>query len=116
MDEKKRYKLYDRLVELDAYVRKHIAINIPNAQRDIRIHLLDELYDAIKCVVSAGYNQGRIRVKFLVELRVHLAMINMLFEKTRDLDCAADKRFVTASRKLSEIRNIVYGWYVKEAK
>lgn len=116
MDEKKRYKLYDRMVELESYIREHIAMNIPNAHRDVRIHLLDELYEAIKCIITAGYNKGRIRLKYLIELRVHLTMINLLLIKAKDFDCAAPKRFVTAARQLAEIRNIVYGWYVKETK
>ena len=44
MNENKLYPLYSKIIGFRNYVRTYLVTNIPNVNRDIRIHLMNECY------------------------------------------------------------------------
>ena len=114
MDEKKQYSVYSKMVDLKKYVRTYIAINIPNIHKDIRIHLMDECYNLLDNLFHATYNKGNVRMKYLIELRVNLSMIDTLITDISDLKCIKDNYIKTFINKVADIKNIVYGWILNE--
>ena len=44
----KNFKLYSYILDFDDYTRKYVANCIPSVDRDVRIHLLDEIYNLEK--------------------------------------------------------------------
>ena len=69
------------------YVRKYVAPMIPSVHRDLRIHLLDEIYYLSKNMFASIYNKGNVRMKYLVEMQVNLSMIDMIMLELKSLKC-----------------------------
>ena len=52
------FKLYNKVINYNRYIRKYVVNNIPNIHRDLRIHMLDENYNMIKCLYKSEYSKG----------------------------------------------------------
>ena len=114
MDEKQRFTIYDKILDFNSYIRKYIVVNIPSVNRDLRIHLLDECYNLLKDMFSAIYNKGNIRMKYLIEMKVTVSLIDMLLTEIGNLKCQKNKYITTSISKLEDIKNIIYGWIINE--
>jgi hypothetical protein len=112
--ENKDYSLYSRISSYDEYIRKNIVNMIPNVYRDIRIHLLDELYNLEKNMFNATYNKGNIRIKYLTEIRVNISLMDMLLNNIRKIDKVNVRRVDVAISMLAYIKNVIYGWKYNE--
>lgn len=110
------FTLYNKVREFSNYVRLNIANNIPSVHRDMRIHLLDECYNLSSLLFGAVYNKGNIRMKYLVDMRIKLSLIDLLISDIRDLKIIKSKTINVAISKLAIIKNIVYGWVINEEK
>lgn len=55
-----------------------MANNIPNIYRDLRIHLLDEIYYLKKNLLYAQCNRGNIRIKYITEMIVNISMLDLI--------------------------------------
>lgn len=108
------YSLYSRINSYDEYVRKYIVNLIPKVYCDIRIHLLDELYNLEKNMFYATYNKGNIRLKYLNELRVNISLMDMLLNNIRKIDKVNRNKVNKAISMLGYIKNIIYGWKYNE--
>ena len=112
----KNFKLYSYILDFDDYTRKYVVNNIPSVDRDIRIHLLDEIYNLEKSIIYAINTKGNIRIKHLIDSKVSISLIDMLFLKIRDIKCLKSAKLNTSIDKLTNVKNIVYGWIVNEEK
>lgn len=111
------FTIYNKILDYSQYVRTHIANSIPSINRDIRIHLLDEIYNLSKNMFYAIYNKGNIRMKYIIEMQVNISLIDMLIRQIQDLKCLPKKHIDSSIKKISEIKNIIYAWkYNEEGK
>ncbi len=112
--ENKQYRLYSKILDFNHYVRTYIVNTIPSVHRDLRIHLLDEFFLLTKNLFYATYNKGNIRMKYLIEIKVNLSIIDMLITEISNLQCMKKTSFHASINKLSDIKNIIYGWVLNE--
>ena len=77
-DINKEFKIYNKAVSYNNYIRTYVVPTIPSIHRDLRIHLLDESYNLIKTIMYASYNKGNIRNKYLNEVCVIICMNDYL--------------------------------------
>jgi len=110
------FTIYNKVCDFNDYVRINIANSIPSIYRDIRIHLLDECYILVSLLFSAIYNKGNIRMKYLVDLKIKLSLINMLIDNINNYKIIKGKTINAAISKLAIIKNIIYGWIINEEK
>lgn len=64
----------------------------------------------------ATYNKGNIRMKYLIEMRVNISVIDMLIGNIRDIKCMSNKYLNSFISILEDIKNIIYGWIINEEK
>ena len=112
----KKFKLYNYILDFDNYTRNYVVNNIPSVYRDIRIHLLDEIYNLEKSIIYAINTKGNIRIKHLIDSKVSISLIDMLLLKIRNIKCLKNSKLDTTVDKLTNVKNIVYGWIVNEEK
>ena len=110
------FTIYNKIRDFNKYVRINIANSIPNVYRDIRIHLLDECYSLASLLFGAIYNKGNIRMKYLVDIKIKLSLIDLLFSDIEDFKIIKTKKLIVAISKLATIKNIIYGWIINEEK
>ena len=110
------FKLYNYVLDLDNYINKYVVSSIPSINRDIRIHLLDEIYNLEKSILYSINTKGNIRMKHLIDCKVTISLIDMLFLKIRNIKCIRSNKINTSIDKLTNIKNIVYGWIMNEEK
>ena len=110
------FKLYSYVIDLENYLNKYITSNIPSINRDIRIHLLDEVYNLEKSILYSINTKGNIRMKHLIDCKVNISLIDMLFSKIRDIKCIKSNKINIFIDKLTNIKNIIYGWIINEEK
>lgn len=108
------FTIYNKILDYNQYVRTYIANTIPNNHRDIRIHLLDEIYNLAKNMFYAIYNKGNIRMKHIVEMQVNISLIDMLVRQLQELKCTPKNHIDSSIKKLSDIKNITYAWKYNE--
>ena len=104
------FKLYKYLIDFDNYTRTYIVNNIPSVDRDIRIHLLDEIYNLEKNILYVIYTKGNIRNKYLIDSKVNISLIDLLLGKIRDIKCCKNTKLNISIDKLTNVKNIIYGW------
>ena len=112
----KEYSLYNKINNMNSYLRKYIVSGIPNVYRDIRIHLLDECFYLSKNIFYASYNKGNIRMKYLIDIKVNISVIDMLMGYIKDINCINNKYINSFIGMLEDIKNIIYGWIINEEK
>ena len=108
------FRLADKAYALDNYVRSQIANNIPNMYRDIRIHLLEEMYKIAQEIYAASFTVGNVRRKHLTELKIHLTLADMLLRQVYDLRCVKSAKLEHVAALLLEMKTITYGWAHRE--
>lgn len=113
-DTNQEFKIYNKITDYMNYVRKYVAPMIPSVHRDLRIHLLDEIYYLSKNMFASVYNKGNVRMKYLVEMQINLSMIDMIMLELRNLKCISKHHLESSLLKLSEIKNIIYAWKLNE--
>lgn len=108
------FTIYNKIFDYSQYVRTYIAVSIPNNNRDIRIHLLDEIYSLSKNMFYAIYNKENIRMKHIVDMQINISLIDMLTRQIQELKCVSKKNIDSSIKKLSDIKNIIYAWKYNE--
>ena len=100
------FTLYNEIIKYDRYVRKYVANNIPNIYRDLRIHLLDEIYYLKKNLLYAQCNKGNIRIKYITEMIVNISMLDLISDDINEY-CPKIKKYIqTSISELTIIRNM----------
>lgn len=108
------FKIYNKILDYSQYIRTYIAPSISSNHRDMRIHLLDEVYNLSKNMFYAIYNKGNIRMKYIVEMQVNISLIDMMTCQLLELKTIPKKHIDSSIKKLSDIKNITYSWKYNE--
>ena len=108
------FTIYNKITDYNLYLKTYLMSSIPANYRDLRIHMLDEVYNLAKNMFSAIYNKGNIRMKHLTEMQVNISLLDMMTNELRNLHKIPIKHIDTSIQKLSDIKNIVYAWKVNE--
>lgn len=119
MEETSKYSkgefiIREKSIVLDKYVRDNIANAIPSVHRDIKIHLLDELYNVIRNLHFAIYNKGNIRIKYITEIIINISLIDYLFGYIKDYDSVNKLKLRKATKMLLDVRNMIKKWKLTE--
>ena len=64
----------------------------------------------------ATYTKGNVRMKYITELRVNLSLLDYLLEQLNNIPSVKKKKIISSINKLSNIKNIIYGWMLNEEK
>lgn len=108
------FRLENLIYDLDRYYRLYVANNIPKTQRDLRIHLFEEIYHLHEDVFSATFTKGNIRVKHLSEMKKHMSLLDMLLRHLSERHYVKTNKIEHCASLLCEIKTIVYGWAKRE--
>ena len=96
--------------DLYNYLRVNIVYCIPKIHNDLRIHLLDESYNLIKCIVSASFTKGNVRNKYINDSLITISMLDALLSIVMNIDSIDKKKVSTSIGQLANIKNIIYAW------
>lgn len=110
------FKIYNKILDFNNYTRTNILFSIPKVHSDIRIHLSDECFNLAKQLFFAVYNKGNIRMKYLVEMEVTISTIDMLLTNVKEMKCIKYETYISAVKKLEEVKNMIYAWVINEEK
>lgn len=108
------YSIYSKITDFKDYINQYMINEIPENKRNLRIHFQDEMYQMSKNMFYATYNKGNVRMKYLVELQVNISMIDMMLLEIKKIKSIKKSRLDASISKLSDIKNIVYGWKLRE--
>lgn len=110
MRENNEFKLYREILDYSSYIRKYVLCNIPNVYRDLRIHLMDEIYSLLRNLVSAENTRGNIRMKYITEMQVNISMLDILSSNIREFCPNSKKNLDKSISSLTKIKNMTYAW------
>lgn len=110
MNENKDFILLKKVNILNDYINEYVICLIPNVHRDVRIHLLDELYNLQKYLYEAIYNNGNIRNKYITEMIVSTSLIDNLFRSILKYNKKNEKHIINSIGYLTDIKNMTYAW------
>ena len=116
MNKSHEYSLYSKISGFIAYTEKYIINNISSNKRHLRIKLIDEIYSLPRYMFYSSFSKGNVRIKYLTRLQVTISMIDMLFMSLRDVASVSNHNLNCSISCLGDIKNIVYGWKLKEEK
>ncbi len=112
--DKTEFIIRNKVLELDSYIRLNIVSVIPSVNRDIRIHLLDELYSIVKNLHYAIYTKGNIRIKYLTDIIVSISTIDYLFNYIKTYHNLNELKLTNAFKKILDVRNMIKKWKMTE--
>ena len=104
------FKLYNKVINYNRYIRKYVVNNIPNIHRDLRIHMLDENYNMIKCLYKSEYSKGNIRIKNITDMYITICILDFITSELMEIDCKNKKHLIKSVELLTEIKNMTYAW------
>ena len=115
-------KIYDteefyirtKMLNLDKYIRKYLVNSIPSVNRDIKIHLVDELYEMIKNLHYAIANSKNIRIKNITDTLINISMIDYLLGYINEIENVNKNQVQKATTQLLDLRNMIKLWKNKE--
>lgn len=108
------FSLYGKILDFNNYINRFVINCIPEVHRNLRIHFLDEAFMLTKNMFYATYNKGNIRMKYLIELQVNISLIDMMLLQMKEFRNIKKAKLDTSISKLSDIKNIIYGWKFNE--
>lgn len=110
MYESVEFKLYTEVINYSNYVIRYILPCIINVRRDLKIHLLDEIYNLKRYLIDAQNTKGNIREKNIIEMIVTISMLDVLTPEILEF-CPNSKKYMTSSiGLLTKIKNMTYLW------
>jgi len=110
MHENKEFKIYTEILNYSRYIRKYVLSTIPSVHRDLRIHLMDEIYSLERNLVLAENTRGNIRMKHIVEMLTNEKMLDLITSDILEF-CPNSKKYMNKSiHYLTNIRNMTYAW------
>ena len=111
---KTEFVIREKVLDLDCYIRAHIVNAIPAVNRDIRIHILDELYNIVKNLHYAIYTKGNVRIKYLTDVIVNISLLDYLFTIVSKYKNINELKLREAIKKLLDVRNMIKKWKTTE--
>lgn len=103
----------DKIKDYDLYTRKYVINDIPKVYNDIRIHILDELFDLVKNIKLSSLTKGNIQIKNLINALLNISVLDYLFDLLLQLNLCNKDKLIKSLSKLTDIKNICYSWYNK---
>lgn len=110
MNSDKDFILLKKINSFNDYVNDYIVSLIPNVRRNIRIHLLDEIYNLQKYLYEAIYNKGNIRSKYINEMVISISLIDNLFRSILKYNKPNEKHIIRGIGLLTDIKNMTFAW------
>lgn len=110
MPEEKTFRLYNKVLQYDKYIRKYILTNIPKVHRDLKIKMADESYNLTRTLYEAEFTKGNIRLKNITEMLVSISMLDFITSELLEIKDLNKKHLETSIRLLTEIKNMSYSW------
>lgn len=110
MHEDKSFRLYNKVLQYDKYIRRNILPTIPKVHRDLKIRLVDESYNLVRYLHEAEYTKGNIRVKNITEMLVTISMLDFITNEISEITSINKKHIESSIRLLTEIKNMTYSW------
>ena len=104
------FKLYNKVINYNRYIRKYVVNDIPNIHRDLRIHLLDENYNMIKYLYKCEYSKDNIRNKNINDMYITICMLGFITSELMEIDSKNKKHLIKSIELLTEIKNMTYAW------
>jgi len=111
MPEEKSFKLYNKVLQYNKYIRKYILISIPKIHRDLKIRMADESYNLTRYLYEAEFTKGNIRLKNINEMLVTISMLDFITTELLDIKDVNKKHLESSIRLLTEIKNMSYAWH-----
>ena len=102
-----KFTIYNKITDHNLYLKTCLMSDIPANSRDLRIHMLDEVYNLAKNMFSAIYNKGNIRMKYLIEMQINISLFDMMTNELRNLRKTPTKNIHTSIHKI-EIRLLLF--------
>lgn len=96
MHKNSNFTLYSEVIKYERYVRQYVVGQIASVHRDLRIHLLDEIYKLERYLMEAQFTRGNIRIKNITEMIVTISMIDILCSEIVEF-CPKSKKYMTKS-------------------
>lgn len=110
MHKNSNFTLYSEVIKYERYVRQYVVGQIASVHRDLRIHLLDEIYKLERYLMEAQFTRGNIRIKNITEMIVTISMIDILCSEIVEF-CPKSKKYMTKSfEMLTKIKNMTFAW------
>ncbi len=106
----KEFKILNKTEDLYRHVRSNLLPIIPNVHRDLRIHLTNEVYSLVRNLLSASYNKGNVRNKYINDLIINISMLDFILGELSNISCELGKKCLTVIRSLTDIKNMIYAW------
>lgn len=113
-DNESTYLIEEKIYSLDTYIRQNVAPTIPKVHNDIRIHLLDQIFEMLANVKKAAFTKGNMRAKYITDALVNVSLADYLMKELNELHLVDHKRMNTTIYKLTDIKNILFVWMNKE--
>ena len=104
----KEFRLYNEVISFSKYIRRYVIGDITSIHRDLRIHLLDEIYNLKRDLISAINNKGNIRSKNINDMLISIAMIDIIIDEIRDYN--KSKHIDKSIGMITNIKGMILGW------
>lgn len=101
------FTIYNKITDHNLYLKTCLMSDIPANSRNLRIHMLDEVYNLAKNMFSAIYNKGNIRMKYLIEMQINISLFDMMTNELRNLRKTPTKNIHRSIHKI-EIRLLLF--------
>ena len=95
MNSDKDFILLKKISIFNEYVDEYIVSLIPNVHRNVRIHLLDEIYNL---------------QKYINEMIVSISLIDNLFRSILKYNKKNEKHIIRGIGLLTDIKNMTFAW------
>lgn len=106
----KRFELASAINEYDRYIRTNIASNIPKVYNDLRVHLLDEIYNLNKELIIARLNKNEKRIDAINNMLIILTLIDKITEDIMFLCPNLKEKVITSISYLDKITRKTYSF------
>ena len=104
------FRLYREIVKYSNYIRRYVLGTITNVHRDLRIHLMDEVYALERNLVSATSTKGNIRMKYITEMIIIEKMLDLISDDIRTFCPKSKKKIDKSIEYLVKIKSMTYAW------
>ncbi len=112
----RKYSLLNNVQNFVKYIGGVISPKIPANKRDLRIRLMDDVYELLSLTYLSFYHSGKERIKYLIDIKAKVSMLEFLFGLLKDYNIINNKVFEKSISDITMIRNFVYGWGISEEK
>ncbi len=104
------FKIYTEIISYRKYIREHVLNTIPSIHRDLRIHLMDEVYLLLKNMISAINTKGNIRMKYITDMIISIQMLDIISNDLMEYTNSNKKYITTSISKLTNIKHMTYAY------